>query len=83
MPADTRQLGMPTAAPDAAPSWRLIDLLPGRTPLVSAASVIAVLLLSLAMILMMLLRPSGMIPARARYCHDRHLSATLKQEAAK
>ena len=45
MPADTRQLGMPTAAPDAAPSWRLIDLLPGRTTLVSAASVIAVLLL--------------------------------------
>jgi len=45
--------------------------------------VLRMLLLSLAMILMMLLRPAGMIPARARYCHDKHLSATLKQEAAK
>ena len=45
--------------------------------------VLRMLLLSLAMILMMLLRPAGMIPARARYCHDKHLSATLKQEGAK
>ena len=49
--------------------------------------VLRMLLLSLAMILMMLLRPSGMIPARARYCHDKHLSQqlnnALKQEAAK
>ena len=28
-------------------------------------------------------RPAGMIPARARYCRDKHLSAMLKQEAAK
>jgi amino acid/amide ABC transporter membrane protein 2, HAAT family (TC 3.A.1.4.-) len=39
------------------------------------------LLLSLAMILMMLLRPAGMIPARARYCHDKHLTQHLKQHA--
>ena len=49
--------------------------------------VLRMLLLSLAMILMMLLRPAGMIPARARYCHDKHLSQhvsnTLKQEGAK
>ena len=49
--------------------------------------VLRMLLLSLAMILMMLLRPSGMIPARARYCHDKHLSQhvsnALKQEGAK
>ena len=32
--------------------------------------VLRMLLLSLAMILMMLLRPAGMIPARARYCHE-------------
>ena len=49
--------------------------------------VLRMLLLSLAMILMMLLRPAGMIPARARYCHDHHLSHHLnntpKREAAK
>ena len=39
--------------------------------------VLRMLLLSLAMILMMLLRPAGMIPARARYCHDHHLSHHL------
>ncbi|MBS0554812.1 MAG: ABC transporter ATP-binding protein, partial [Proteobacteria bacterium] len=45
--------------------------------------VLRMLLLSLAMILMMLLRPAGLIPARARYSHDHHLSNKLKQEAAK
>ena len=35
--------------------------------------VLRMLLLSLAMILMMLLRPAGMIPARARYCHTEHM----------
>ncbi|QDF99158.1 ABC transporter ATP-binding protein [Azoarcus sp. DD4] len=35
--------------------------------------VLRMLLLSLAMILMMLLRPAGMIPARARYAHPENL----------
>ena len=35
--------------------------------------VLRMLLLSLAMILMMLLRPSGMIPARARYAHPENI----------
>src|SRR5690606_11983394 len=35
--------------------------------------VLRMLLLSLAMILMMLLRPTGMIPARARYAHPENL----------
>ncbi len=35
--------------------------------------VLRMLLLSLAMILMMLLRPSGMIPARARYAHPENM----------
>ena len=41
--------------------------------------VLRMLLLSLAMILMMLLRPSGLIPARARYAHAKN----MKQEGAK
>ncbi len=41
--------------------------------------VLRMLLLSLAMILMMLLRPAGMIPARARYAHPEN----MKQEGAK
>ena len=41
--------------------------------------VLRMLLLSLAMILMMLLRPSGMIPARARYAHPEN----MKQEGAR
>ena len=41
--------------------------------------VLRMLLLSLAMILMMLLRPSGLIPARARYAH----AENMKREGAK
>ncbi|WP_018988503.1 ABC transporter permease subunit [Aromatoleum toluclasticum] len=37
--------------------------------------VLRMLLLSLAMILMMLLRPSGLIPANAKYSHIRYLKA--------
>jgi branched-chain amino acid transport system permease protein len=37
--------------------------------------VLRMLLLSLAMILMMLLRPAGLIPANARYSHVEHLKA--------
>ena len=40
--------------------------------------VLRMLLLSLAMILMMLLRPTGMIPARARYAHPEN----MKREGA-
>ena len=40
--------------------------------------VLRMLLLSLAMILMMLLRPSGLIPARARYAHAKN----MKREGA-
>ena len=40
--------------------------------------VLRMLLLSLAMILMMLLRPSGLIPARARYAH----AENMKREGA-
>ena len=41
-------------------------------------SALVLLLLSLAMILMMLLRPSGLIPARARYAH----AENMKREGA-
>lgn len=37
--------------------------------------VLRMLLLSLAMILMMLLRPAGLIPANAKYSHIRHLKS--------
>lgn len=39
--------------------------------------VLRMLLLSLAMILMMLLRPAGMIPARARYAHPENLHRSI------
>ena len=44
--------------------------------------VLRMLLLSLAMILMMLLRPAGLIPARARYSHAHNYTQAMKQEAA-
>ena len=41
------------------------------------------LVFGLAMILMMLLRPAGLIPARARYSHAHNLKADPKQEGAR
>ena len=49
------------------------EAITGRVWVAIALGMSGMLLLSLAMILMMLLRPSGMIPARARYAHPENM----------